>query len=169
MTTLVALAVMRILAGILLALHAYRTQRKPYESQVRDIRNLAFAGPRTSETVAVLLPPVELFLAGCLILGVGLPAANSAAAVLFIGFAVVVYSAMRRQARTDSGRLGGLPVLIGGLVMAVVLALGAVAGPQQLVMVQFQAEVLIVLGVVTLLNIAWQISSRQSATRNAMS
>ncbi|MGN8026558.1 MauE/DoxX family redox-associated membrane protein [Microbacterium sp. 22242] len=172
MILLIILGILRIIIGVLLTLSAYGKYAQRYTAAVRDVRAYRITGPRQSEAVAIVLPAIEVFLAGCLILGAGLPISTIAAAVLFLGFAGVAISATARRIVTDCGCFGsvlrqrvGPALIVRNLIVAVVLAIDSFAAPHQLVLVQNQTEVLIGLTVAAGLGVLWGFARRADHRR----
>ncbi|MFT3799080.1 MAG: hypothetical protein QM720_11945 [Microbacterium sp.] len=59
----------------------------------------------------------------------------------------------------------GAPLIIRNLVIAAILVADAVAGPQQLIWVQNQVQVLVILGVLAVCGVLWRLSQRAQARK----
>jgi len=77
-----ALAVVRILTGVLLTVSAYGKFLQDYGAGVSDVLGYRIVRRPVAEAIAFALPVVEMLLAACLVLGLLLPASEVVAGVL---------------------------------------------------------------------------------------
>ncbi|WP_220093022.1 MauE/DoxX family redox-associated membrane protein [Actinomyces sp. Z5] len=160
-TVPVALAVGRILIGLLLTVSAYAKLATPRELQVADVAGYRLLPGRGPRAVAIALPAVELFLAGCLVLGGRLPITETITAVLLLALAGASVSVLARGIKADCGYFGsrlrwrvGPGVVAANVALAAVLVADLLVTPQRLVLASPGSNmVVIVLGIAMFFNL----------------
>ena len=130
-----ALAVVRILTGVLLTVSAYGKFRQDYGAGVSDVLGYRIVRRPVAEAIAFALPVVEMLLAACLVLGLLLPASEVVAGVLLALLAGAAGSVLSRGITTDCGCYGsilrarvGPPVIARNVVLCLVLLADALLG-----------------------------------------
>ena len=98
-----ALAVVRILTGVLLTVSAYGKFLQDYGAGVSDVLGYRIVRRPVAEAIAFALPVVEMLLAACLVLGLLLPASEVVAGVLLALLAGAAGSVLSRGITTDCG------------------------------------------------------------------
>ena len=91
-----ALAVVRILTGVLLTVSAYGKFLQDYGAGVSDVLGYRIVRRPVAEAIAFALPVVEMLLAACLVLGLLLPASEVVAGVLLALLAGAAGSVLSR-------------------------------------------------------------------------
>lgn len=140
-TVALTLATGRILIGLLLAVSAYAKLAAPRDRQVADVVGYRIVSERSARNVAMALPAVEMFFAGCLMLGGRLPVTETIAAVLLLALAGASVSVLARGIRTDCGYFGSLlrwrvgpGVVMANVTLAAVLVADLLTAPQRLLL-----------------------------------
>ena len=130
-----ALAVVRILTGVLLTVSAYGKFLQDYGAGVSDVLGYRIVRRPVAEAIAFALPVVEMLLAACLVLGLLLPASEVVAGVLLALLAGAAGSVLSRDITTDCGCYGsilrarvGPPVIARNVVLCLVLLADALLG-----------------------------------------
>ncbi|WP_161924907.1 MauE/DoxX family redox-associated membrane protein [Actinomyces sp. 432] len=154
-TVAMMLAAGRTLTGLLLALSAYAKLSTSRDQQVADVVGYRIVSGRSARHVALALPVIELFLAGCLILGGRLPITETIAAVLLLALAGASASVVARGIHADCGYFGtrlrwrvGPGIVVVDAALAAVLIADLLITPQRLVLSSPGSNlVVIVLGI----------------------
>ena len=160
-TVPVVLAVGRILIGLLLTVSAYAKRAAPPELQVADVAGYHLLPGQGPRAVAIALPAIELFLAGCLVLGGRLPITEAIAAILLLALAGASASVLARGIKADCGYFGsrlrwrvGPGVVAANVALAAVLVADLLVTPQRLVLASPGSNlVVIVLGIAAVFNL----------------
>jgi putative oxidoreductase len=133
---MILLLVCRIIVGLLLLLFGVAKALQTQRAAVAQVNGYKILNVGTSRAAAALLPAVEICLGVLLIAGIAVGFAGALAAALFLGFAIVIGSAVRRGLSNDCGCAGALstsrvrPALVyRNLGLAVLAVMTALLGP----------------------------------------